>query len=301
MKFIENNPVQQLYIPNNVPRFRPRTRGNYDHHLNHVYAEAFGFCLTMDIFIPRQLSNNLGIVDVVSGAWHADRIRLNEHIGLGLIDSLCERGYTVFAVSPGSVEKFTGSEMVSHIHAAIRHVRVHADQFGILPRPLGLVGASAGGHLAAMSASAGNPANRNPYKRCATAVEALGLFFPPTDLLNYGGKPFNFKRSVGLPVETLLFHDTVDNHTSDEVYAQSESLSPARIKVPENMPPLYLMHATEDEVVPFQQSELYAAHLKNAGIPVTFTPHHGKGHPWPKIHNDIEKLTDWFDVQLLGG
>lgn len=304
MKSIENNPVQQLYIPDNVPRFRPRTRGNYDQQVNHIYAEAFGFCLSMDIFFPKQIHNNRAIVDVVSGAWHADRIRLNEHIGLGLIDSLCERGYTVFAVSPGSVVKFTAAEMVTHIHAAIRHIKANSDQFGILPRPLGLAGASAGGHLAAlaaMSATSDNPAIRNPYKRCATSVEALGLFFPPTDFTDYGGKPFNFKRSVSLPVETLLFHDGVDNHTPDEVYKQSARLSPARIKVPENTPPVYLLHATEDEVVPFQQSEIYAAHLRKAGISVDFTPHHGKGHPWPRIRNDIEQLTDWFDMHLLEG
>lgn len=302
MKAKTPQPIQHLYVPDNAPRFRPRTRGNYTQEMNHVYAEAHGLGLLMDIFVPTHASNGLGIVDVVSGAWHSDRIRLNEHIGLGLIDCLCERGYTVFAVSPGSVKKFTGFEMASHVKAAIRHIRAHAEAFGVETEPLGLVGASAGGHLAAlaaMTAEAAHPTRRNPYKRVATTVQALGLFFPPTDLLDFGGKPFNFNRSVGLPVDTLLAHDGLEGHSEKTIQKYIKKLSPALLPTPEHMPPVYLLHATEDEVVPFQQSEAFAAHLEQAKAPVTLASHSGKGHPWPSIREDIEVLVDWLDQKLV--
>jgi hypothetical protein len=112
-------PVEILYRPAASLRVRPKTRGNYVQHCNLVYAEAHGIGLVMDVFTPKQNASGLAVIDVISSGWLSDRTTLNEHIGFGIIDALCERGITVFAVSPGSVTLFTAGEMVRHVQAAI--------------------------------------------------------------------------------------------------------------------------------------------------------------------------------------
>ncbi len=45
----------------------------YVQHENIVYAETDGVGLLMDVFTPKGDANGLGIIDVISGAWHSDR------------------------------------------------------------------------------------------------------------------------------------------------------------------------------------------------------------------------------------
>ncbi|MBI2431973.1 MAG: alpha/beta hydrolase [Candidatus Hydrogenedentes bacterium] len=283
--------VEQLYVSSAALRLRPKTSGKYRRTIRYVYAEAHGIALVMDIFAPLDHGNGFGIVDVVSGAWHSDRVRLNEHIGLGAIDAFCERGFTVFAVLPGSVTKFTGFEMVEHVHAALRHAAAHAPEFAIDPAALGVLGASAGGHLAALATLA-RPETHVPRPA------AVGLFFPPTDLVDFGGRAFDFSQSAGLPRSRLLFEDGLAGHSRQEILDAAERLSPAR-QVHRRPPPTYLLHGSADPVVPLEQSEKLAAALRAAGGHVELVVKHGGGHPWPDIRNDIAAMADWFDARLM--
>jgi hypothetical protein len=45
----------------------------YDLKIDIVYGEAHGTGLLMDVFTPNEKANGLGIIDVVSGAYHSDR------------------------------------------------------------------------------------------------------------------------------------------------------------------------------------------------------------------------------------
>ena len=76
-------------------------------HENIVYGEADGVGLLMDVFTPIGKSNGLGVVDVISGAWYSDRNKIRDHARAQTFQILCGKGYTVFAVRPGSVTKFS--------------------------------------------------------------------------------------------------------------------------------------------------------------------------------------------------
>src|SRR3989304_4598253 len=79
---------------------------------NVVFAEVHGTGLLADIFVPTAPANGLAIIDVVSGAWYSDREKLYEHMLAQVYNTYCARGYTVFAMRPGSVSKYAGSELV---------------------------------------------------------------------------------------------------------------------------------------------------------------------------------------------
>ena len=75
------------------------------------------------------------------------------------------------------------------MNRAIRYIRSHAKDYGIDPDRIGIMGASAGGHLSLMQGCAwqpGNPTAKDPVDRVSSKANAVGCFFPPTDFLNYG-------------------------------------------------------------------------------------------------------------------
>src|SRR6188768_1987112 len=122
----------------------------YVQHENVVYGEADGVGLVMDVFTPKGTGNGLGVIDVISGAWYSDRGKIRDHARAQVFQILGKKGYTVFAIRPGSVTKFGVLEMLAHLNEGIRWVKDHADNYKIDPHRLGLMGASAGGHLACL-------------------------------------------------------------------------------------------------------------------------------------------------------
>lgn len=300
MSFPIIEPVEQAHRPRRGLRARPRSAGNFQQHCNLVYAEAAGVGLTLDVFEPAAESNGRAIVDVVSGGWHSDRVRLNEHIGLGAIDAFCAEGFTVFAVAPGSASHFTALEMVTHVHAAIRYVRAQATTWQIAPAPLGLCGVSAGGHLAALTAlapEAPDPKARQPWFQHGTEVSAVGLFFPPTDFLDYGGNLFPFERGGEFSVPRLLFADGLAGKDDAAMRDAARKISPLH-QIRTAHPPFFLTHATEDVVVPYNQSTRYVGALTAAGVEATLHTHDGPGHPWSTIAETCAEMATWFKERL---
>ncbi len=294
-------PVELLYRPAAPLRLRPHTRGNYRQTCDVVYAEAHGVGLIMDVFAPVSDSSGVGVVDIVSGGWFSDRTLLNEHIGFGILDALCERGITVFAVSPGSMTLFDGPAMVRHIHAAIRHIKANAARYGVAPQRLGLLGVSAGGHLGALAALAPKPARmnaRDPLRHWDTRVAAAAVFFPPSDLLDYGGKRFDHFRFEGFDFTPILFHGGVDDKSDAEIVDRLIALSPAKMPAAD-APPFMIVHGKADVVVPWEQAEKLAEAVRRAGGQATLRYNETGGHVWPNIHIEVEEAADWLLNRLL--
>ncbi|MGD9855677.1 MAG: prolyl oligopeptidase family serine peptidase, partial [Planctomycetaceae bacterium] len=236
--------------------------GPYEQHENIVYAETHGIGLVMDVFVPTGEKNGLGIVDVASGAWRSDRGKINDHKRASMYDIFCGRGYTVFAVRPGSVSKFTGLEMLDNLQKGIQWVKSHAAEYAIDPQRLGLTGASAGGHLACLSA-----VNAAADGGTAAAVCAVGVFFPPTDLIAFAGEKLDLRgeTQISKSLSGIGFNGRLDGVSDDQIADTLTRLSPARL-VTGKEPPFLLIHGDADPVVPLQQSELMKTALEDKGV-----------------------------------
>ena len=264
---------------------------------NVVYADVHGVGLLVDVFIPTVRSNGRGIVDVVSGAWHSDPGKLRDHERAQIFEIFCRQGYTVFALRPGSVPKFTALEMAEHIRAGIRWVKGQHQEFSIAAGRLGLMGASAGGHLASLVAVTSGPVGG----KTDASVAAVGVFFPPTDFIDYGTVklapakpgPLNetLRRLAFAPGEIAGF-------TAAQIKQRVHSISPARL-VTAQAPPFLLIHGGLDLLVPLQQSRLMAAALERNQVPAKLIVKPGGGHPWPTIAEEVALMAQWFDRQLL--
>lgn len=257
----------------------------FDHTQNVVYGEAHGIGLVMDVFVPRGEKNGAAVIDIVSGAWHSDRGKMMEHWAAGMFEFHCARGFTVFAVRPGSVSRFTGEDMLEHIRMAINYIRDNADDYGIDPNRIGMVGASAGGHLASLTTVTAAP---------ETQVQAVGVFFPPTDFLDWDGSGNmpNFEQ-----IGPLLFSGGIEGRPEGEVRTQAEALSPSR-QVSGNLPPFLLIHGDADTVVPLVQSEKMIAAIQSAGGSAELIVKEGGEHPWPTIREEVAILAEWMDQQI---
>jgi len=259
-----------------------------------VYGEVHGTGLLMDVFTPAGKSNGLGIVDVASGAWYSDRGKIRDHDRAGMYDIYCGKGYTVFAIRPGSRTKYSGLEMLANVKTGIRYVKAHAAALGIDAERLGLTGASAGGHLASLAALTADPGDakaKDPVQRLASNVQAVGVFFPPTNFLDWEGAP-----ALGEAIQGLFFGDKAPR-AAEEVRVRARELSPALL-VRAPAPPFLVIHGDADRTVPLQQSKLLVDALKAAGGSAELIVKAGGGHAWLTISEEVRLMSDWFDKEL---
>jgi len=272
-----------------------QTERPFERTIDHVYATIDGVDFYMDVFVPNgakiaafnpsESGKGLAIVDIASGGWQSDRGKIRDHETAKMYDIFCARGYTVFAVRPGTRGKYTCFEMVDHVKAAIRYVKQHAETYSIDPDRIGLTGASAGGHLGLLTALTATP---------ETAVRAAGIFFPPTDFLNWEGKQ---SEAVAEAVGDILFKDGVAGRSKEEVDAMARKASPINYVQGKTIP-IIIFHGDADTIVPLQQSEIFVEKLKSVGSPVELVVEPGGGHPWLTIPLEVMELADWFDKNL---
>ena len=175
----------------------------------------------------------------------------------------------------------------------IRYIKQHATDYKIDPERLGLTGASAGGHLAALVAVTPEEGKSEAagLLRQSTKVKAAAIFFPPTDFLDWDGKPADLK-TLG----DLLFPDD-KTHSEDEIKERARSISPARLVKDPELPFLFI-HGDADPVVPLQQSQKMVEAIKAAGGSAELIIKKGGGHPWFTIPEEVKVMADWFDKHL---
>jgi len=270
----------------------------YVQHENLVFAEVHGTGLLADVFTPLpsedpRPGDGLAIVDVASGAFHSDRGKINDHKKARMYDIYCGKGYTVFAIRPGSITKYSGMEMNQNVKTGIRWVKSLAEQYGIDPDRLGLTGASAGGYLATYAAvTAEGPSGQGALGQFSTEVAAAAVFFPPTDFTLV-----DWSQGGGRRLEGFFFNDGFDGKTPEEIAARSKALSPAH-QVGEKAPPMLFIHGDADEVVKLEQSEIMVKALTDKGHSAELIVKAGGAHPWPTIYEEVAVMCDWFDKQL---
>ncbi len=277
-----------------------------------LYGRKFGLALTMEVFTPAD-RNGLGVVWVVSSSGRSSRDQTLQDSFERRISPLLDRGYTVFAVIHGSAPIFNVLDQLSDVRRAVRFVRYRAAEFGIDGQRLGISGSSAGALLAlmvAMQGQAGDSTGDDVVERVSSRVQAVGSFFAPTDLINYGAPSENIidlmQKQAGSVDPSFQFYD-VDPKTGtrklvlarEEVLRTLRDISPMT-HVSADDPPTILIHGDQDKAVPVQQSRSLNERLRGAGVPARLIVREGMGHAYPGWESDTVLIADWFDEHLRG-
>jgi acetyl esterase/lipase len=148
-----------------------------------VYGHKDGLAMTMDVFPAEGESNQAAILFVVSGGWFS-RWSPPQQIK-PLFQPYLAEGYTVFAVRHGSSPRYSIPEAIDDLRQAVRFVRKNAEAFAVDADRLGVMGMSAGGHLALLLGTTGDDSSEGPLDNLddvSTRVSAVVALVPPTDL-----------------------------------------------------------------------------------------------------------------------
>ena len=258
-----------------------------------VYGKRHGRDLTIDVLRPAN-PNGIGIVLMASGGWKSQAGSFRPWIAAPIL----RRGYTVFAVYHIPQPEATIMEITEDVNRAVRYIRHNAGRYQVDPKRLGVTGGSSGGHLSLMVATRGGAGladAADPIDRESSAIQAVAIFYPVTDLLNLGkstenlgddGPPKSFVKGFG-PQSTNLAVWKVIGHEMSPIYYVSS-----------NLPPSLIYHGDADTLVPLDQSERFQAEARKAGATVELVVHPGGKHGWLTMVWDLRKFADWFDRYL---
>jgi acetyl esterase/lipase len=250
--------------------------------------------LYLDVIRPEH-PNGLGVLVLVSGGWKS---RQPGKLPTWPLAPVLRRGYTAFAIYHVSQPQATVMEIAEDMHRAVRFVRHYSRGYGVDPQRLGVAGGSAGGHLSLLLATRGasGPADAvDPVDRESSAVQAVAIFYPVTDLLNLGkstenlgdgGPPKSFKRAFGPQSTNLAVWKVIGRETSPIYYITT------------NLPPILIYHGDADTLVPLEQSERFQEIARALGCTVEVRVHRGGKHGWLTMRRDIRRFGDWFDQYL---
>ena len=260
-----------------------------------IYGYRHGKELTMDIIRPEIGSNGLGIALMVSGGWKSGPPGSTP---IEMMAPLLRRGYTIFAISHISQPDATVMEIIEDMHKGIRYVRYHAKKYQIDPERLGVTGGSAGGHLSLMLATAGgmgSAAAEDPIDRVSSAVQAVAIFYPVTDLLNLGSSREN--PGDGGPPKSYVEAFGPDA-TNMEKWKQIGRDSSPIYHIHDRLPPTLIYHGDKDNLTPLDQSQRYVEEARKLGNTIELRVHQGGDHGWWTMIFDLQEFRVWFDRYL---
>jgi acetyl esterase/lipase len=253
-----------------------------------IYGHRDGMALTYDVFKPKNPNGAL-VVNMVSAGWRSSWGPPEER--QARYQWLIDKGFTVVALHHASAPRFTVVDAVSDVRLGMRHIKLHAADYGADPARIGVWGASAGGHLslvAGLMADDGDAAAVNTLERSGNRVRAVVAYFPPTDL------------------DVLLASRTKQGAIDFDDSLRAK-ISPVHFADPRD-PPTLLITGDADKGVPPSQSEAMKAALDKAGVEVRLTQYPGADHDFyvkgDPVKTDayaneaMNAMVAWFEQHL---
>ena len=244
-----------------------------------VFAEHDGMNLRGDLYVPQGLSKAPVLIGIHGGGWQVGDRKFYRHWG----SYLAKNGYAVFAIDyrlmrPG-VNTWPG--VVCDCKAAVQFVRAKAAELGLDPDRIGLIGDSAGAHLSALVALAGEETLFSSQYRndpCATTparVKVVIGFYGVYDMLAQWEHD-QITRPRNSVTEKLLGGPPM---ISRKTFFEASPLSYATVD--KNTTRFLLIYGREDDIVdPATQSEKFLTALKQAGFFARTIVVPGAGHFW---------------------
>lgn len=221
---------------------------------------------TLTRYSPAQGQANGSSMLVLPGGGYA---HLAEHEGKGYAEWFAAHGVTAYVLKYrlGSAG-YHHPAMLNDAARALRILRARARAEGLDPARVGVIGSSAGGHLASTLLThfdEGKPDSAEVIERESSRPD-LGILCYAVISLGEFTHQGSKKNLLG------------DNPPEDLVRLLSNEL-----QVTPRTPPTFLWHTAEDKTVPVENSLLFASALRKAGVPFALHVYekgrHGLGLP----------------------
>ncbi|MDV7697117.1 alpha/beta hydrolase [Chryseobacterium soli] len=152
------------------------------------------------------------------------------------------------------------------VQRAIRMIRNLAPKYGIDPNKIGVLGFSAGGHLAGITATQSD----NRFYQPVDTIDSLsakpdfaGLIYPVVSMLPPNNNTHSFKSILGNTAST----------TEETAYSVEKQVNKAT-------PPIFLAHAVDDPISPVDNSVLLFHALQKVNVMTELHLFPTGGHGW---------------------
>jgi acetyl esterase/lipase len=235
-----------------------------------TFATVDGHELMLDLYLPAGVDTPPLLVWVHGGAWRAGSRK-----GVNAID-VTRAGFAIASVSYRLSTIAAFPAQVYDIKGAIRYLRAHSADYGYDATKIGIMGSSAGAHLAALVAvtngSKEHEGTVGGNRDTSSDVQALVSYFGASNLLSILDQSTPFGLGVRVPALELLFGGPIE-----EKQDLARLASPV-FYVDAGDPPMFLLHGDQDPQMPINQThELHGA-AKAQGLDAHFEVVHGAGH-----------------------
>jgi acetyl esterase/lipase len=175
---------------------------------------------------------------------------------------MTSQGYLVVSINYRLYPEVRFPAMIEDAKCAIRSLRANAAELNLDPNRIAVIGASAGGHLAALlgttDETAGWDLGEHPDQ--SSRVQAVVAMAPVTDLSrNFPNADLETMRMAGFDETTIGVASPINHITPDD-------------------PPFLFIHGVLDTVVPSEQSTLMHDRLTDVGVPAQLVLVENAGH-----------------------
>ncbi|HEV7396382.1 MAG TPA: alpha/beta hydrolase [Pyrinomonadaceae bacterium] len=212
---------------------------------------------------------------------------LADHEGGPVAEWLNSIGVTAFVLKYRLGPRYHHPAPVQDAARAIRLVRSRSPEWGLDPQRIGILGFSAGGHVASTTGThfdSGKPDAPDPIERVSSKPNLMILIYPVITMRD--------KTHAGSKMNLL------GDNPSEELVA----LLSNEEQVTKDTPATFLVHTQTDTAVPVENSLMFVAALRKAGVPFEFHlyergPHgFGLGGKDPILATWPDRCADWLRV-----
>lgn len=255
----------------------------------------------LDLYLPEQPSDKPLplIVHIHGGGW----------MGGGKfpcpVTAMAAKGYAVASVEYRFSQKAKFPAQIQDCQAAIRWLRAHSKDYHFDTEHVGVVGGSAGGHLSSLVGTSGGKkafpmigGNEDQSDR----VQAVCDIFGPADfstVVQQAAEDKNVKNIFEFNTPKDPYSELIGTRLDDK--EKADAVSPVHY-VSKDSPPVLILHGTHDTLVPYAQSEEFAAALKAQGVEVWLQKIPGAGHGGPAFNKPaVHQLSQNFFDKFLKG
>jgi acetyl esterase/lipase len=227
---------------------------------------------------PKEKANGTAVIVVPGGGY---RVEAATHEGSEVAQRFNEMGVTAFVLKyrlPSDVT-MVNKEIgpVQDAQRAIQLVREKAKEWGIDKDRVGIIGFSAGGHLASTAGTHFNRAYINVGKKVNLRPDFMILIYPVISF-----------------ADTITHMGSRDNLLGKEPSPEKKQAFSNDMQVSKKTPPTYLVHAEDDKTVKVQNMLLFAAALQKNKVPFDFYLYEKGGHGFGM--NNPTSDVKWMDL-----
>ena len=250
---------------------------------------------TLDLYLPRNRKpgeKSPAVLLIHGGGWKEGDKRQPREIEFGT--TLAENGYVAASINYAlrSAGKFPIN--LQDCKNGVRYLRAHADELGIDPNRIAVMGGSAGGHLSLMVAYTGNDSAlgpHKPYPGVSDKVSCVIDFYGITDIesrkkTDPDGKPTEPK-GVDAEVQSIFGSTPAD-------WKKASPLGHLR----KDLPPTLILHGKKDTTVDRDQSQLLANALKKVGAEYELVWLNQAGHSFSLRYGNPREKKDSLEKDL---